>query len=125
MSETEKPAVTTKDKILVAAFWAWAVLLVVAPLAQLFHWKGVMGVFDVRRAASEVLGGGRGGSVRRLFGRARPAREVRTRSAPLGSARRVDRGGRRRLDGTRRPLARRRDSGDAFAREGARIPSRR
>jgi len=49
MSEADKPAVTTKDKVLVAAFWAWAAVLVVATLAQLFHWKGVTEALDVKR----------------------------------------------------------------------------
>ena len=43
-----RPATTTRDRVLVAAFWAWAVVLVVATLAQLFKWKGVLDILDVK-----------------------------------------------------------------------------
>jgi hypothetical protein len=55
MSETPEPsasgapaATTTRDRVLVAVFWAWAAVLVVATLAQLFRWQGVLDVLDVK-----------------------------------------------------------------------------
>ncbi len=49
MPDSEKPATTRRDRVLVVAFWAWAALLVVATLAQLFGWKGVQEALDVKR----------------------------------------------------------------------------
>jgi hypothetical protein len=49
MNETPGPATTTKDRLLLVGFWTWAVVLVVATLAQLFGWKGVLDVLDVKR----------------------------------------------------------------------------
>lgn len=40
---------TLRDKVLLAVFWAWAALLVVAALAQLFGWDGVLDVLDAKR----------------------------------------------------------------------------
>ena len=37
------------DRILVVVFWVWAGLLLVATLAQLFGWEGVLDVLDVKR----------------------------------------------------------------------------
>ena len=39
----------SRDRVLLAAFWAWAAVLVVATLAQLFGWQGVLDVLDVKR----------------------------------------------------------------------------
>ena len=44
-----RPATPTRDRVLVAVFWAWAAVLVVATLAQLFKWQGVLDVLDVKR----------------------------------------------------------------------------
>lgn len=44
-----RPATTARDRVLLAAFWAWAAVLVVATLAQLFGWQGVLDVLDVKR----------------------------------------------------------------------------
>jgi hypothetical protein len=49
MTETPKPAATTRDRVLLFAFWAWAAVLVLATLAQLFGWKGVTEALDVKR----------------------------------------------------------------------------
>ena len=38
-----------RDRILLVVFWAWALVLVVATLAQLFGWQGVLDVLDVKR----------------------------------------------------------------------------
>jgi len=43
-----RPATTTRDRVLVAVFWGWAAVLVVATLAQLFKWQGVLDVLDVK-----------------------------------------------------------------------------
>jgi hypothetical protein len=43
-----QPATTTRDRVLLVAFWAWAVLLVVATLAQLLDWQGVKEFLDVK-----------------------------------------------------------------------------
>ena len=40
---------TVRDRVLLAAFWAWAAVLVLATLAQLFGWQGVLDVLDVKR----------------------------------------------------------------------------
>ena len=40
---------TTGDRALLAAFWVWAVLLLVATVAQLAGWQGVLDVLDVKR----------------------------------------------------------------------------
>jgi len=37
------------DRALVVVFWVWAGLLLVATLAQLFGWEGVLDVLDVKR----------------------------------------------------------------------------
>jgi hypothetical protein len=42
------PAAPARDRLLVAAFWIWAALLVVATLAQLFRWQGVLDFIDVK-----------------------------------------------------------------------------
>ena len=43
-----RPAATWKDRALVVGFWTWAIVLVVATLAQLFHWKGALEYLDVK-----------------------------------------------------------------------------
>ena len=49
-STAESPRAPTKrDRLLLVFFWTWAVLLVVATLAQLFHWEGVLNALDVKR----------------------------------------------------------------------------
>jgi hypothetical protein len=55
MSDCKEPGPTdaaaapsSKDKILVAVFWVWAAVLVVATLAQIFRWQGVLDVLDVK-----------------------------------------------------------------------------
>jgi len=42
-------AATTRDRVLLALFWLWAALLLVATLAQLFRWDGVLDALDVKR----------------------------------------------------------------------------
>ena len=42
-------APTRGDKLLVGVFWVWAVLLLLATLAQLFGWERVLDVLDVKR----------------------------------------------------------------------------
>ena len=37
------------DRLLVAAFWIWAALLLLATLAHLFGWEGVLDLLDVKR----------------------------------------------------------------------------
>jgi len=49
MDETPGPAATTRDRMLLVAFWTWAAVLVLATMAQLFGWKGVLDVLDVKR----------------------------------------------------------------------------
>jgi hypothetical protein len=44
-----RPSTAPRDRVLVAVFWAWAAVLVVATLAQLFKWQGVLDVLDVKR----------------------------------------------------------------------------
>lgn len=44
-----RPAATGRDKLLLGLFWAWALVLVVATLARLFGWTGVLEVLDVKR----------------------------------------------------------------------------
>lgn len=39
---------TTGDRVLLAAFWLWAALLLLATLAHLFGWNGVLDVLDVK-----------------------------------------------------------------------------
>jgi hypothetical protein len=48
-ANSSPPSTTTRDRVLVAVFWAWAAVLVVATLAQLFRWQGVLDVLDVKR----------------------------------------------------------------------------
>ncbi len=38
-----------RDTLLVFAFWTWAAVLLLATLAQLFGWDGVLDVLDVKR----------------------------------------------------------------------------
>jgi hypothetical protein len=40
---------TTRDRVLLAVFWIWAVLLLVATLAQLFGWEGLLDALDAKR----------------------------------------------------------------------------
>lgn len=42
-------AATARDRVLLLAFWAWAALLVVVTLAQLFGWDGLLDALDVKR----------------------------------------------------------------------------
>ncbi len=49
-AEGDAPAAPTRgDRALVIVFWLWAALLLVATLAQLFGWDGVLDVLDVKR----------------------------------------------------------------------------
>ncbi len=48
-SQAAPAAPTTGDRVLVVAFWAWAALLLLVTLAQLFGWDGVLDVLDVKR----------------------------------------------------------------------------
>ena len=43
------PGASRADRVLVGVFWVWAGLLLVATLAQLFGWEGVLDVLDVKR----------------------------------------------------------------------------
>lgn len=44
------PAAASRgEKALLAFFWVWATLLVVATLAHLFGWQGVLDALDVKR----------------------------------------------------------------------------
>jgi hypothetical protein len=38
-----------RDRVLLVVFCAWAALLVVATLAQIFGWQGVLDALDVKR----------------------------------------------------------------------------
>ena len=40
---------TTRDRVLLVVFWAWAAVLLVATLATLFGWDGVLAWLDVKR----------------------------------------------------------------------------
>ena len=44
---TDGPSGT--DRVLVAVFWLWAGLLLVATIAQLMGWEGVLDILDVKR----------------------------------------------------------------------------
>lgn len=44
----EPPRATAKDRLLLVFFWAWAGVLVVATLGQLFHWSAVTSALDVK-----------------------------------------------------------------------------
>jgi hypothetical protein len=44
-----KACVTPRDRLLLAAFWTWAALLLVAALAHLFGWQGILDLLDVKR----------------------------------------------------------------------------
>jgi hypothetical protein len=44
----ETPPATAKDRLLLVFFWAWASVLAVATLAQLFGWKSVTSALDVK-----------------------------------------------------------------------------
>ena len=37
------------DRVLLVVFWAWAALLLLATLAQLFGWESVIDLLDVKR----------------------------------------------------------------------------
>lgn len=39
---------TTGDRVLLACFWVWAALLLLATLAHLFGWDGVLNALDVK-----------------------------------------------------------------------------
>ena len=43
------PRPTTGDHVLLVVFWVWAAVLLVAALAQLFGWEGVLDALDVKR----------------------------------------------------------------------------
>lgn len=51
MTSPEEPSAPTtgRDRALLAFFWAWAAVLVLATLARLFGWQGVLEVLDVKR----------------------------------------------------------------------------
>lgn len=40
---------TTRDRVLLGVFWAWAALLLLAVLAQLFGWEGLLDLLDPKR----------------------------------------------------------------------------
>jgi hypothetical protein len=40
---------TAGDRALLAAYWLWAALLLLATLAHLFGWDGVLDLLDVKR----------------------------------------------------------------------------
>lgn len=47
---TDGPAAATRgDRVLLAAFWVWAALLLTATAAQLFGWDPVLDALDVKR----------------------------------------------------------------------------
>ena len=46
---TDAPAVSRSDRLRVGVFWVWAGLLLVATVAQLLGWEGVLDVLDVKR----------------------------------------------------------------------------
>jgi hypothetical protein len=46
--ETE-PQPSRGDRVLVVVFWVWAALLLLATLAQLLGWEGVLDALDVKR----------------------------------------------------------------------------
>ena len=47
---TDGPAAATgRDKLLLVVFWAWAAVLLVATLAQLFGWDGILDALDAKR----------------------------------------------------------------------------
>jgi len=48
-SEDDAVRTSNGDRVLVVVFWGWACLLLVATLAQLFGWDGVLDVLDVKR----------------------------------------------------------------------------
>ena len=48
-SAEPRAATTTRDRLLLAGFWTWACVLVLATLAQLFGWQGVLDLVDVKR----------------------------------------------------------------------------
>jgi hypothetical protein len=51
-SSTAAPATSAPsagDRVLLFAFWAWAVVLVIATIATVFHLQGVLDVLDVKR----------------------------------------------------------------------------
>ena len=39
---------TSRDKAILAFFWVWAALLLIATLAHLFGWNGVLDLLDVK-----------------------------------------------------------------------------
>lgn len=43
------PAASPRDRLLLVAFWAWALVLVVATVAQLFRIEPLLDVLDVKR----------------------------------------------------------------------------
>lgn len=44
------PALATRrDKVLLVVYWAWAALLLVATVAQLAGWEGVLDALDAKR----------------------------------------------------------------------------
>jgi len=48
-SQDGPAAATTRDRVLLVVFWAWAAILVVATLAQLCGWDGLLDALDVKR----------------------------------------------------------------------------
>ena len=51
MDEPSPPpalAPTRRDRVLVAVFWAWAAILVVATIGQLFRIQWILDVLDVK-----------------------------------------------------------------------------
>jgi hypothetical protein len=48
-SQDGPAAATTRDRVLLVVFWAWAAVLVVVTLAQLCGWDGLLDALDVKR----------------------------------------------------------------------------
>lgn len=54
MSDPKEPAsppaaTAPRDRVLLAVFWAWALVLVVATIAQLFRIEPLLDLLDVKR----------------------------------------------------------------------------
>lgn len=43
------PAANPRDRVLLVFFWAWAAILVVATIGQLFRIEPILDVLDVKR----------------------------------------------------------------------------
>jgi hypothetical protein len=47
-SQPSAPDTTRRDRVLVAVFWVWAAVLVVATIGQLFRIQPILDVLDVK-----------------------------------------------------------------------------